>query len=267
MRHFLVLSLFCLTLITVLAQAQPQRVMLVVTAHPDDEEFMGPVLARYARDGVKVFLAIATKGEKGVREHAGIPAGDPLANVRHQEAACACKQLGTEPPIFFDLNDGELAAITSPPAKNVQAVADSVQQLIEKIKPQVVVTWGPEGGYGHTDHRMVSNAVTQTVQAAKSNIKLYYMALTTIQASIMDSSGPWHGILVWRGTDPSHLSTNVIFTKDDQAAFHRAIECHKTQFTPEEMHKLEQALDTGWADSRVAFRSWMGQKKSDNLFK
>lgn len=81
------------------AQQRP-RVLLAVFAHPDDETFVGPVLARYAREGVKVYLAIATKGEKGTSKRAGIPAGDPLAATRRAEATCACQQLGIEPPIF-----------------------------------------------------------------------------------------------------------------------------------------------------------------------
>src|SRR5262249_54065128 len=58
------------------------RVLLAVTAHPDDEAFMGPILARYARQGVKVYLTIATKGEKGANDFAKIPAGEPLAIAR-----------------------------------------------------------------------------------------------------------------------------------------------------------------------------------------
>ena len=50
--------------------SQQQRVLLAVFAHPDDETFAGPVLARHAREGVKVYLAIATKGEKGADERA-----------------------------------------------------------------------------------------------------------------------------------------------------------------------------------------------------
>src|SRR5512142_795919 len=80
------------------AQRQQPRTLLAIFAHPDDETWVGPVLSRYARSGVKVYLAIATKGEKGVSAHAGIPAGEPLAAARHDEAVCACRQLGIEPP-------------------------------------------------------------------------------------------------------------------------------------------------------------------------
>src|SRR5437868_9031723 len=134
------------------------QVLLAVFAHPDDEVFAGPTLTRYGREGVRVYLAIATKGEKGANEFAKIPAGEPLAAARRAEATCACQQLGIEAPIFFNLNDGELGAITNPLAKNIHAVADNVQKLIGELHPQVIVTWGPDGGYGHPDHRLVSDA-------------------------------------------------------------------------------------------------------------
>ena len=90
-------------LVTVGARAasgqDAERTLLAVFAHPDDETAVGPLLARYAREGVAVHLAIATDGQKGVREHAGIPAGEKLAAKRTGEAQCACEALGINPPV------------------------------------------------------------------------------------------------------------------------------------------------------------------------
>jgi LmbE family N-acetylglucosaminyl deacetylase len=127
------------------AQQKP-RVLLAVFAHPDDEGVVGPVLAHYAREGVKVYLAIASKGEKRAFPHSGIPPGDQLASVRKQEASCSCLQLGINPPIFFGLNDGAIGMITRPPAQNVQAVANSLEELIGTLSPDVIITFGPDGG-------------------------------------------------------------------------------------------------------------------------
>ena len=261
--YFLSFVVFLVTL----GQAQ-QRVILAVFAHPDDETFVGPVLARYAREGVKVYLAIATQGEKGVNEHAHISAGEPLAKVRHEEAVCSARQLVIEPPIFFGLSDGELGAITNPLAKNVQDVADDMENLITKFHPDVVVTWGPDGGYGHPDHRLVSDAVTQVIQAKQTAIKLLYAALTTSQAQLLNDqdSGPWHGSVLWHPTDPAYLPIRVSFSPADQTAFHRSLECHKSQFTPEEMQKVEHALDKAW-DGSVSFRPWIGGAQSSDLLR
>jgi len=248
------------------AQSTPPShsgVLLVVTAHPDDEALMGPVLARYARQGVKVYLAIATKGEKGVNDFAKIPAGDPLANARRAEAACACKELGIEPPIFFDLNDGELGAITDPLAKNIHAVADNVQKLIDQLHPQVILTWGPDGGYGHPDHRLVSDAVTQIVQSHKSKIKLYYPGLTAEQAKPLNSI--WPASLPFHTTDPAYLNVTVSYTPQDFENYKRAFECHKSQYTAETFQALEKAVDQGWHGS-VSFREWNSTRHATTLF-
>jgi LmbE family N-acetylglucosaminyl deacetylase len=250
---------------TVLSDAQPRpRVLLAFFAHPDDETFVGPALAKYAREGVKVYLAIATRGEKGTSQHAGIPAGDPLAAARHAEAICACQQMGIEPPIFLDLNDGELGAITDPLAKNIQAVADNVGKLIAQLHPQVVVTWGPDGGYGHPDHRLVSDAVTQVLQSQNSQIRLFYAALTPAEAKPLNAA--WPPQLPWHTTDPAYATVNVAFTKQDQSAYHRAFECHKSQYTPGEFEKIEKALDQGW-NGHVSFRPWSTLRASHDLFK
>src|SRR6266550_4817140 len=59
--------------------SQQNRPVLAVFAHPDDERVVAPLLARLAREGREVHLVIATDGSKGVRPHAGIPAGPQLA--------------------------------------------------------------------------------------------------------------------------------------------------------------------------------------------
>ena len=88
---------FATTLFPQTTPPQP-RILLVVTAHPDDEAFMGPTLARYAREGVKVYLAIATKGEKGANEFAKIPAGDALADARRAEPHAPARNLASSLP-------------------------------------------------------------------------------------------------------------------------------------------------------------------------
>jgi LmbE family N-acetylglucosaminyl deacetylase len=240
------------------------RVLLAVFAHPDDEVFAGPTLTRYSREGVHVYLAIATKGEKGANDFAKIPAGEPLAAARRAEATCACQQLGIEAPIFFNLNDGELGAITNPLAKNIHAVAENVQKLIDQLHPQVIITWGPDGGYGHADHRLVSDAVTQVVQSQNSGIKLYYPGVTPAQAKPLNTV--WPASLPFHTTDPAFLRVTVSYTPKDFENFKRAFECHKSQYTPETFQALEKAMDEGWHVS-VSFREWNSTRASSDLFR
>jgi len=257
-RIFVFLLLMCASG----AAQQKQHVLLAVFAHPDDESTVGPVLARYAREGDKVYVAIATKGEKGTNDRAKIPAGEALAKVRSNEAACACRELGIEAPILFGLSDGELGAIANPLGRDIQEVADRVEKLISELHPDVVVTWGPDGGYGHPDHRLVSDAVTQVIQSSKANVKLYYVGFSPEQLRLVNEIWP----MKWHGTDPAYLTVNVPFSKNDEAAFHRALECHKSQFSQGEAKKFENALDQGW-NGRVSFRPWFEDHRSDDLFK
>jgi hypothetical protein len=179
-----------------------------------------------------------------------------------------------------NLNDAELDAVTSPQktessslasrsmdflrrfwvrsqpsdlGPNVQAVADNTEKLIAKLHPQVIVTWGPDGGYGHPDHRLVSSAVTQVIQSENSGIKLYYAGLTPEQAKLLDDAWPYR--IQWHTTNPAYLTVSVPFTNEDQAASHRAFECHKSQFVADSFRKIEKALDDGWA-GHVSLRAW-----------
>ncbi len=70
--------------------------LMAIFAHPDDEGLVGPVLVRYAREGVKVILVTATDGRLGTNDFSGLPAGDSLAAIRREELKCAASTLGVE---------------------------------------------------------------------------------------------------------------------------------------------------------------------------
>ena len=76
------------------AVAQKGKIILAVFAHPDDEQTVGPVLAKYAAEGAKVYLMTATDGRYGTAGHAHIPAGDSLVAARTLEIKCAAERLG-----------------------------------------------------------------------------------------------------------------------------------------------------------------------------
>jgi LmbE family N-acetylglucosaminyl deacetylase len=250
------------------AESQP-HVILVVLAHPDDETFFGPVLSRYAREGAKIYLALANRGDKGVRPFAGTKPGDELANLRRSEVECSCRQLKIEPPVDFGVGDGETGALTLPVLdQNIQIVVRNVEKMVQELKPDVILTWGPEGGYGHIDHRLASSAATQVVQSMHTPPHLFYLGFTTEQARIINEndSGPWHGGSGWHPTDPTFLPVRISFTQNDEQAFHRALECHKTQFSPQEMQNMEKWFGTAWNGS-ITFRPWFGNRKATDLFK
>jgi LmbE family N-acetylglucosaminyl deacetylase len=232
------------------AAAQTTRHTLVaVFAHPDDERIVGPLLARYAREGHDVYLVIATDGRKGVRDHAGIPAGDSLAHVRAEEARCAARQLGIHPPILLGFEDAGLASFAS--LEGLEAKVDSV---IRALHPDAVISFGPEGGTGHPDHRLVGDVVTQVVQGGGSSISqgLYYPSLPTERMTDAPPAQPTIATLPQR-----YLTVAVPFTPADLEAGRRSFACHRTQYTPTEMDAINRYLAHGWGGS-VHLRPWNG---------
>lgn len=107
------------------------RTLVAVFAHPDDETLVAPALVRYAREGVRVFLVIATDGRRGANAHARIPAGDSLAKVRAAEARCSARALGLEPPILLGFPDAGLADFA--PTATVTFNADDRQAAVSSV--------------------------------------------------------------------------------------------------------------------------------------
>src|ERR687892_882885 len=144
MRAFLYLLSVSLACLPAPVAGQPSRPVLAIFAHPDDERVIGPLLSRLSREGREVHLAIATDGAKGVRDHAGIPAGQPLAAARTLEAECAAKRLAVRHLHLLGLEDGGLASFA-----NLARLRAELMELIARIQPAAIITFGPEGGTGH----------------------------------------------------------------------------------------------------------------------
>ncbi|MCL4396482.1 MAG: PIG-L family deacetylase [Chloroflexi bacterium] len=143
------------------------QTLLAIFAHPDDESnAAGGTLARYAREGADVTLVSATRGELGIPGLAPEAAGA----VRERELRAAGTALGARAVRFLGYRDGELAG-----ADEQEAVARLVA-LLREIKPQVVITFGPEGISGHADHVAVSRWVTAAFAEGGGGQKLYYVA-------------------------------------------------------------------------------------------
>src|SRR5438045_1826339 len=126
--------------------------LMTVLAHPDDESLgMGGTLAKYASEGVETFVLTATRGDRG-RFH-GHPQDDPrhpgrtaLAGIRETELRNAAAALGVREVSLLDYRHQELDR--ADPVEVIGAIAGHIR----RIKPDVVLTFGPDGAYGHPDH-------------------------------------------------------------------------------------------------------------------
>src|SRR5262249_53742098 len=134
-----------------------------VVAHGDDEGPVAPILSRYAREGVQVYLIITTDGAQG-GAHASIPRGPELARMRAGEARCATDALGIHAPIFLGFPDAQLGSYMDDRGRLFELTAKMEAEL-QRLRPDALITWGPDGGTGHPDHRLVSSVVTQLVRA------------------------------------------------------------------------------------------------------
>ena len=148
-------------------------ILLAVLAHPDDETFgMGGTLALYARRGVEVHLVCATRGEAGEVDEEYLQDFKTIAERRVSELNCAAGLLGLAGVHYLDYRDSGMPG--SPDNQHPQALAAvSIDEVARKIaiwirqlKPQVVITFDPIGGYRHPDHIAVHQATVKAYALA-----------------------------------------------------------------------------------------------------
>jgi LmbE family N-acetylglucosaminyl deacetylase len=158
--------------------------LLGILAHPDDESLgFGGALAKYAAEGVETFLVTATRGEAGRFGAAG-KGHDPaeVGRVREAELRAAAAVLGVSEVSVLGWPDGGVDRV-----EPTRAIGEIVSH-IRRIRPDVVVTFGPEGAYGHPDHIAISQFATAAAMCAADAhyrvddsashrvAKFYYMA-------------------------------------------------------------------------------------------
>jgi LmbE family N-acetylglucosaminyl deacetylase len=147
------------------------RRILGIFAHPDDETFLaGGTLAKYADAGWEVSVLCATRGEAGRRgdyEKENLSAGE-FALVRQREMEKACRVIGVRKPLFMKCADGRVAKDCRNSAKAI------IVRFLRKWKPDVIITFGPDGVSGHTDHVAIGGIATAAAREAGIR-SLYYV--------------------------------------------------------------------------------------------
>jgi LmbE family N-acetylglucosaminyl deacetylase len=220
-----------------------QLKLMCVLAHPDDESMgTGGILSKYAAEGVATYLICATRGERGwMDDQVASPGLEVLGKMREAELLQAARVLGLKQVEFLDYIDGELDQVD--PAQAIARIASHVR----KVRPQVVVTFPPDGAYGHPDHIAISQfTAAALVCAADCNYdqangyapyrvpKLYYVVdsrrIKDIVADYigelaMEVDGVKRGHVAW---EDWAITTQVDATAYWQTAW-RAIKCHQTQ--------------------------------------
>jgi LmbE family N-acetylglucosaminyl deacetylase len=148
-----------------------RRTLLAVYAHPDDELAAGGALAHYARQGVSTHLICATRGEVG-EAPPDLKGFTSIAEMRSDELECACNILGLDSVNFLGYRDSGMPG--SPDNQHPQSlvsapldeVARKIAVYIRRLKPHVVITFDPIGGYRHPDHIAIHQATVEAFKIA-----------------------------------------------------------------------------------------------------
>lgn len=203
--------------------------MLGVWAHPDDEAYMTAGLMSVARAaGQRVVVATATKGEVGTSDPQTWPP-ERLAVAREQETTESLAAVGVTEHHWLGHRDGTLHLV--PRSHGVAQVA----RLIDEIRPETIVTFGPDGMTGHRDHQAVSGWVTTAWLDAGRPGRLWYATVTPefhrTWGAVNDEIGLWFE----GSTPPSDASSDLAFAVQcDGELLDRkfaALSAHRTQTT------------------------------------
>jgi N-acetyl-1-D-myo-inositol-2-amino-2-deoxy-alpha-D-glucopyranoside deacetylase len=205
------------------------RRLLLVHAHPDDETLTtGGTIARYAAEpDTSVTLVTCTLGEQGevmTPELAGLVAenADQLGGYRVSELAGACAALGLTDHRFLGgagrWRDSGMAytghgvrattldvlherALARPEAFDEQV--DALVAVLEEVRPQVVVTYGPDGGYGHPDHVRAHEITVAAVRRVPARLFFTAIGASTLAEGLAALAK--HDELPFRLPDPDEL--------------------------------------------------------------
>lgn len=197
-------------------------------AHPDDETFSsGGTIAKLVKNGVIVKLICATRGEAGSTGDPSLCKHEDLPKVREEELKKAAGILGISEIIFLGLVDGTLHKI--PQSK----IVESVLQILQKEKPDVVITFNKTGGSNHPDHKAIGKATTKAfekyMQLAKKHARLYHNVTPKSFIKMFEEKGlSSNAFGKVKGVIDKQITTRVDI-KDTFDIKIKALKCHKTQ--------------------------------------
>ena len=255
---FLILSF---TYVPIMAQTSHSgKTIMAIFAHPDDEMTVAPILSKYVDEGVKVYLVICTDGRLGTNDFTDHEAGEGLVAIRNEEMKCAAEKLGVE-LIHLNYHD-QLRAEEGYDGHvpHARALILELEGLIAEKKPDVLITWGPDGGSTHMDHRLVGASVTQLFVSKvwEKTKQLYYVGTPS---HLIDNAERKK----LAGIDTSYLNVGVPYSNKDFEKAMESLKCHKSQVSPE-MVKRKEASNKK-SNSTIYFRQFVAplEKKTDIL--
>ncbi|USD25931.1 PIG-L deacetylase family protein [Flagellimonas marinaquae] len=255
-----IIVLFCHN--PIIAQASnTEKTLMAVFAHPDDEITAGAILNKYAEEGVKVYLVVATDGRFGTNDRTAHVAGDGLAALRREEMQCSADKLGIE-LIHLEYEDQlRSAGGYDGHIPHIRALMKDIYDIIERTQPDAIITFGPDGWSNHMDHRLVGASVTQAFLSKKwgKPINLFFVGRPS-----NGMEDPERKILA--GQDIGYLTTKVPYSEKNRDTFIHALACHKSQFGEDALERMMERRSKD-EEKVVYLRKFVGPtESSDTVF-
>jgi LmbE family N-acetylglucosaminyl deacetylase len=257
-----------------MSEGETRTSMMGIWAHPDDEAFgQAGTMARATASGHPVAIVSATRGEEGEIADPQLASPENLGQVREQELLSACAAVGVTDVSFLDYRDGHLREADSDEATG------RIVRHIRRFRPDVVVTFAANGGYGHYDHMAVHHLALAAITAAADKTrypeqvqaglephrvrKVYFGAMPrsrmlqmreAAQASGGDFTPGGNAATIpieEMGTPDERITTVMVLNDEEFRRKLRALQAHATQMPK----------DSPWSrSSREQLRQFMGRE-------
>lgn len=220
--------------------------LLGIWAHPDDEAYLSSgLMAGVRRAGGRVVVATATRGEHGTDDPGTWPP-ERLALHREQELRESLAIVGVHEHRWLPHRDGTLASIP------LETGAAGLVPILDEVRPDTIVTFGPDGMTGHDDHRAVSAWATEAWRLTGSRGDLWYATLTPefhVQwGHLNDEVGLWFEGSRPPSTPRTSLAAHVRLSGPLLTQKHRALRAHASQTRPLESLVGPRVYRDWWAD-------------------
>ena len=235
---------------------QSNKTLLAIFPHPDDEAAVAEVLIKYVRLGYKVQLIIATDGKDGTRV-TKIPAGDSLGNLRKEESRCACNIMGIPDPVFLGVERLDTKIGVGKYFKEHKKLLDTLKVIIPAIKPDIIITFGPDGDTHHSEHIVTGATVTELLlqEGWVEKYPLYYVAWNKQQGLAGDLGY----------VNDQYFNVKIDYSNEDELKGLAAMKCYITQFTADEM-KADYEKKTKDSNNFLHFRRFVVHRGLKNEF-
>lgn len=260
------------------------KTLLAVFAHPDDEAFgTGGTLAHYSSQGARVVLVCATRGEQGEISDPTLATAENLGAVRETELRCAAQMLGINEVVFLGYRDSGMADTASNDDDRafMNAPANEVVRrlvgIIRDLRPTVIVTFEPGGGYGHPDHTAIHRHTVAAFHAAANpdrykdqgpawqTSRLFYTAIPRsffqemrekMEAMGLDTSEFARFDEDFNLWPDEHIHCELDVSRTVDAKWD-SLQCHRTQFGPNNLfRRLPEDMTKGMMGIEYFSLAW-----------